>query len=198
MSGMMKDPVAGTATVVSYQETQFVNEFDTTIKAQLVVAGEGLEATPVELNISIPKSQLPLAPNTAFQVHIDRANPRNISFDQEDPQQSAEDGRAAAEQLAAQMRGQTPGAAGTPGIQILGANSPDQAAQAIATAEQTFGMDLDGDGKVGGAGSQAAPSASAGGNDTVSKLEKLAKLHESGALTDAEFDTEKKRVLDSD
>jgi Short C-terminal domain len=34
-----------------------------------------------------------------------------------------------------------------------------------------------------------------GGGDRISQLERLAKLHEQGALTDAEFEAEKARVL---
>ena len=40
----------------------------------------------------------------------------------------------------------------------------------------------------------AAPAAS-GGGDTVAELERLAKLRDSGALTDAEFEQQKARVL---
>jgi hypothetical protein len=32
--------------------------------------------------------------------------------------------------------------------------------------------------------------------DRISQLERLSKLHEEGALSDAEFETEKRRVLD--
>ena len=48
MFGHMKDPADGTATLVSYVETNVVNEFDTVIIAQVVVQAEGLEPTAVE------------------------------------------------------------------------------------------------------------------------------------------------------
>jgi hypothetical protein len=49
---------------------------------------------------------------------------------------------------------------------------------------------------VGGEGFKPAPAAdSAGGGDSVAELERLAKLHESGALTDAEFEQQKARIL---
>jgi hypothetical protein len=60
-------------------------------------------------------------------------------------------------------------------------------------------------GEVRSASEGAAPAASApapsaapsGGTDTVAQLEKLAKLRDSGALTDAEFEQQKAKVLGS-
>jgi hypothetical protein len=43
----------------------------------------------------------------------------------------------------------------------------------------------------------AAPGQQAGGTDTVAQLERLARLRDSGALTDAEFEREKARILGS-
>ena len=45
-------------------------------------------------------------------------------------------------------------------------------------------------------GQAAAPAGAAGGDDVVSRLERLAALHASGALTDAEFTAQKQRVLE--
>ena len=58
---------------------------------------------------------------------------------------------------------------------------------------------------VGGAGFSPAPAqpagggatASAGGGDSVAELERLAKLRDSGALTDAEFEAQKAKILGS-
>jgi hypothetical protein len=52
---------------------------------------------------------------------------------------------------------------------------------------------------VGGDGFAPAPAASAagGGGDAVAELERLVKLRDSGALTDAEFEQQKARVLGS-
>ena len=58
-------------------------------------------------------------------------------------------------------------------------------------------------GEVRSAGGAAAPSAapaqtpSSGGGDSVAELERLAKLKESGALTDAEFEQQKAKILGS-
>jgi hypothetical protein len=67
--------------------------------------------------------------------------------------------------------------------------SPDE----IARFEALTGMDLNGDGVIGVA--SGAPGAAP--DDRVAQLERLAALHTSGALTDAEFATERRRVLGS-
>lgn len=48
---------------------------------------------------------------------------------------------------------------------------------------------------VAGAGFSPAPAQSAAGGDTVAELERLAKLRDSGALTDAEFEAQKAKIL---
>jgi hypothetical protein len=54
---------------------------------------------------------------------------------------------------------------------------------------------------VGDSGFSPAPApaatAGSGGTDTVAELERLAKLRDSGALTDAEFETQKAKMLDT-
>ncbi|MEO1059080.1 MAG: SHOCT domain-containing protein [Actinomycetota bacterium] len=52
-------------------------------------------------------------------------------------------------------------------------------------------------GGIGAAASAAGQAAPAGGDDRIAKLESLAKLHASGALSDEEFEAEKARVLGS-
>jgi len=52
-----------------------------------------------------------------------------------------------------------------------------------------------GAGAAPAAAAAAAPAASGGGGDTVAELERLAKLRDSGALSDAEFEQQKARVL---
>jgi hypothetical protein len=93
----------------------------------------------------------------------------------------------------------------------LGADAlgPALRGQIVQGVEQATGRDLDGDGVVGPAGGQppgAAPQplvtvAGAGGQavqpggDPVSLLERLAKLRESGAITEDEFQQQKARIL---
>jgi hypothetical protein len=48
---------------------------------------------------------------------------------------------------------------------------------------------------VGGQGFAPAPAAGSGGDDSIAELERLAKLRDSGALTDAEFEQQKAKIL---
>jgi Short C-terminal domain len=50
---------------------------------------------------------------------------------------------------------------------------------------------------VGGSGFTSAPTPSSGGGDHLAELERLAKLRDSGALTDAEFEQQKAKILRS-
>jgi len=81
--------------------------------------------------------------------------------------------------------------------------------EAIETAEAMSGMDLDGDGKVAERPAHA-PAFGVGGvfgkafgqpaaaPDPISQLERLQRLRESGTLTEAEFEEQKRRILGSD
>jgi Short C-terminal domain len=50
---------------------------------------------------------------------------------------------------------------------------------------------------VGDSGFSPAPAPPAGGGDNIAELERLAKLRDSGALTDAEFEQQKAKILSS-
>jgi hypothetical protein len=88
-------------------------------------------------------------------------------------------------------------------------NNPEARAQMMGPLEAMTGMDLDGDGSVGGNGAPASTTppaagngaifaaASSSGDDAVSRLERLAALHKQGVLTDEEFAQQKKRLLDT-
>jgi len=82
-------------------------------------------------------------------------------------------------------------------------DDPEAAKQMLGTMEAATGMDLDGDGRIGG-GAPPAPAPPAPprpepsmGDDTVSRLERLAALHRQGALTDEEFAQQKAKLLGS-
>jgi hypothetical protein len=222
MFGRMKDPVVGTAQLVSYEETDFRNEFDTTILAQVIVEGDGVQPTAVESRIGVPNSQLPLDSGTTWQVQFERDNPKHFKTIEPDAQTAAADHTAAqqeAEQLAAQMRAAAAagttvpatgfGTAGMPQVIVTGNADPARVAEALGKVQQMFGIDLSG---VAAAAGQAAtgattpasapastpaPAPAAAADDVVSQLERLAKLHETGVLTDDEFATQKQRILNA-
>ncbi len=70
---------------------------------------------------------------------------------------------------------------------------PQKAAQVMQVVQQHQLEKMGMTGAGAGAGQAAAPQP--GSDDALSKLERLAKLHEAGALTDTEFATEKKQLL---
>jgi hypothetical protein len=108
MFGRMKDPVEGTAQLVSYVETNARNQFDVTCIAQVIVAAEGLEPTAVEWIVGIPHSELPMDPGRTWRVRVDRKNPKHLKLDDDAESEAAEaaqqSGRAEAERIAAAMR----------------------------------------------------------------------------------------------
>ena len=77
---------------------------------------------------------------------------------------------------------------GTPQVQVIGNASQEQVKQAMQMAERFMQRDLDGDGQIAGAQSQSE-------GDVVGQLERLAKLRDDGALTDAEFAAQKAKLL---
>jgi hypothetical protein len=212
MFGRMKDPVRGTAQLVSYEETNFRNEFDTTIVAQVIVKGEGVEPTAVETRIGVPNSQLPLYPGDTWDVVFERDDPKHFKTVEPDAQQAAANHEAAqqqAQQLAEQMRAGgaasfpagAMGGMGTPQIIDMsgGAADPEKIAAAMAKVQEMFGVDMSGAAAAyaaqPGAAAAAAPAGAATSDDTIEKLERLEELHKSGTLTDAEFEVQKQRIL---
>ncbi|MHB8694422.1 MAG: SHOCT domain-containing protein [Solirubrobacteraceae bacterium] len=199
----MKDPVEGTATLVSYVETNARNEFDVTVIAQVIVTADGIPPTAVEWITGIPHSQLPISPGRVWNVQVDRNNPKHLKADTKQARQDGEAahqaGRAEAEQLAASMRREagsgtaSPNPEGAspaplnPAIQVIGADSA-QAQAIMAAVQERLGVDL-----AGVVPSAAQPR----GDDPVATLERLAKLRDAGVLTDAEFEQQKQRILSS-
>ena len=191
----MQDPVRGTAQVASCNMPRsgsmyFNGDFE------LVVSAEGVPATPVHFKSHwVPVKRWPM-PGQTLPITLDRANPERIEIHwKEVPsgQQQAERNRQA-QQLAAQMKAQR-GAAGQGTPNVSGAPAElgqDQAAR-VQQALGSLGVGGLGSAQVidvrgqGGAGA-AAP-------DPVDQLQKLDQLRQSGALTDAEFEQQKQRIL---
>jgi hypothetical protein len=89
--GHMKDPVDGTATLVSYVETNAANEFDRVVIAQVVVQADGLEPTAVEWTVGIPNSSLPPEAGHVWPVRVDRADPTHLKVDDDRQAQQLRD-----------------------------------------------------------------------------------------------------------
>jgi hypothetical protein len=91
---------------------------------------------------------------------------------------------------------------------VIGNPDPERIQETLARASQLLGVDLTGAINAAAAASNPAGAAAvqfnvaagagapaAAGGDLVDRLERLAKLRDSGAITDAEFTTQKQRLL---
>jgi hypothetical protein len=183
LSRKMKDPVEGTAQVVAASAPPYGVSGWSNCKLDLVVSAVGLEpyATSFTSNLT-PTSKWPYAGQT-LPVTVDRADPEHVKVEWDDVPTGDELGAAQAEQIAAAMR--------SGDASELPAGIPPEAAAIVDQITDMFpGATVVVNERV-----DARDGAADGGDDRVSQLERLAKLHEEGALTDAEFEVEKSRIL---
>ena len=196
----IKDPVEGTAQIVSCSGTN-PHATSQTCRLQLVVNVEGIEPFAIDHTQILKISRWP-HPGMSIPVTVSRSDPTNLRLDFDSIPDWQDAGMDRAEQIAAAMRGEgdadAPQITGLPGgstVQVVNlSGDPAAAEQAIAKAEQATGVDLNADGKIG-SGAAPAPPDNSGDADRIAQLERLAKLHDSGALSDDEFEAEKARLL---
>lgn len=205
----MKDPVEGMATVVSSTGPPD-HATSANCRMNLVVQAEGVPPTSVNVKgMIVPVKKWPF-PGMVIPVQVDRANPQNVKILFDKIQSHAESSKASADALAAMMRGETP-ATGEQADWAAAGIPPDKA-DIVAQIQQMFPgarIQVAGSSSVmpppnaGGAAGWGPPTAASAASaadetdDRLEALERLARLHESGALTDAEFAAEKRRILDS-
>jgi hypothetical protein len=177
----MKDPVEGTAQVVgSTQAPDHASSAN--VNLNLVLQAEGVEATSVELDCMAPTRKWPF-PGQTLPVTFDRADPTRVKIRWDDIPDAAETAQQQAEALAAQLN---QGGGG----QAIQAGGADASAIVEALQQAMPGAQINVEG--GGAPPTGAEPAA---DDHVAQLERLAKLKESGALSEAEFEREKARIL---
>jgi Short C-terminal domain len=167
-SKRMSQPARGTAQVVSASMPPY-DATSSNCSMSLVVSAEGLEPTPVDHTAMASVKRWP-TPGTTLPVTVDLADPTRLKIHWDDVQTNKQTAMQQAEQMAAMMRGGA-GATGQGAGMDLGA--------AIQQA-------------VGAAGRQAEPAA----DDVVAQIEKLSRLHDSGALSDQEFAEAKRKLLE--
>jgi hypothetical protein len=182
----MKDPVDGTAQVVgSTMPPDSASSGN--VHLTLVLQAEGFPATNVDLDCLAPTKKWPY-PGEQLPVTFDRADPERIKVrwdDVPEGRQQAEDQAAAL----AQMMNQGGGA------QSVQSGDPADIVAALQQAMPGANIQVQGGGMPG-----VGQPPQAGGDDSddrVAQLERLAKLKDSGALTEQEFEREKARVLGS-
>jgi len=165
------------------------------------VQADGVPATSVRLHEIVSTKRWPF-PGTVLPVQVDRANPEKVKVLWDKVPSHEESAQADADALAAMMRGETPPGSTPPGFDptMLSGSTGD----IVSQLQQMFpGAHIQVEGTSmtapasGAAWAPPTPGATQDDfdDDRIEALERLATLHASGALTDAEFAAEKRRVL---
>lgn len=79
MFGRMKDPVDGTATLVSYTGTDH-GHHSPRVRAKMLLHALGMEPQSVDVSVRIPRAELPLAVGGVWNVQFDRSQPSHVKF----------------------------------------------------------------------------------------------------------------------
>jgi len=184
----MKDPVQGTAQVVSctgYRGRGVMQN----CRMQLVVQAEGVPATAVEHSGLVHNQRWP-SPGMTLPVTVDRADPQRINIEWDEVSSSRDRAQQTAEGMAAAMRGEGGAPAGgmPPGVNVVNLSGRDLSDLSPEQRE-----------KLRALGVQVPAEQGQGGGDEMDerldKVGKLDELRDKGALTDAEFEQQKKRIL---
>jgi hypothetical protein len=188
----IKDPVQGSMHIVGCTALD-PHEMRAPCHVTFVVSAEGVEPFSGEHVFELWSNQWP-NPGDDVPVRFDRQNHDHIEIRTDQIPTHAESARLHADQLAAQMRDAAQAPGGIAPI-VIGNADPQRVEDALAKASQVLGVDLTGLAASAVHVDAPAPAAVAGSDDMVSRLERLAKLRDSGALTQDEFDTQKQRIL---
>jgi hypothetical protein len=216
------DPVEGSMHIVGCTALD-PREMRAPCHITYVIQAQGIPAFSGDQVFELWSRQWP-NPGDDLPVVFDRQKPDRIQIQFDRIPTHADSARMHAEQLAEQLRAAGAAAPTQPGAPIaggpfagwpapttvtpivIGSTDPARISDAISRAEQALGMDLNGDGVIGGPASpsaQATPSVptapaappAAGGDDTISRLERLAKLRDTGLITADEFEGQKRKIL---
>ena len=219
----IKDPVRGSAQIVTMTQAPD-HASSANCRMQLVVSVPGHASFAIDDEYLIKVKKWP-SPGQTLPIEASASDPTKFKILWDEIQSWDVRGAAQAQQLAAAMNQQPPpvppegqpptGPVSGPTVMI---NGRPATPEELKQYEVMTGMDLDGDGKIAGgaaapggglqgmiAGAMAAaqqgmpagPDQPGKADDRVAALERLAALKASGTLTDAEFETEKQRILDS-
>ncbi len=218
----IKDPVRGSAQIVTMTQAPD-NASSANCRMQLVVSVPGHASYAIDDEYLIKVKKWP-SPGQTLPIEASQSDPTKFKILWDEIQSWEVQGAAQAEQLAAAMNQQPPVSpegqppTGQGGSAMVMINGRPATPEELKQYEVMTGMDLDGDGKIAGgaaapggglqgmiAGAMAAaqqgmppgPDQPGKADDRVAALERLAALKASGTLTDAEFETEKQRILDS-
>jgi Short C-terminal domain len=186
----MKDPVDVDAQVVSTTAAPDGATHGTAVM-NLVVQPPGMEAQSIECtSVPAPVAKWP-TPGQTLPVTVDRADPSRCKVRWDDVPEWDDMAKQQAAQLAARMN---QGGAGGDHV-VMGGNADVN--DVVAALQQAMpGAEINVQGmEMQGLDATAGPPGSPGDDQRVAQLERLARLRESGALTEQEFEREKARIL---
>lgn len=200
----MKDPVPGQAQVVSCSAHRGDGTWEN-CEMQLVVQAEGVPATSTSKSDMVRADRWP-TPGMTLPVTVDRAKPERVKIEWGEIESSRDRGEQTADAMAAMMRGEAPaGGLGGANAQVINASGTDPRLlpEEKKAKLRMLGIDPDQLAQQQGFGlAPAAPSqaAAAGSDDEVdeqlARLAKLGQLRDAGVLTPAEFEQQKRRILE--
>lgn len=206
----MKEPVRGTAQVVSATAHRGDSSWQD-IRMTLTVRAEGVPPTAVEHRCICRADRWP-SPGDVLPVTVDARKPQRLKVEWDEDESARERAWSTATALAAGQRAeggvsgeQAAAAAGVdvdalrrafPGATVdvqsysLDASDQPDVARQVLAALQSAGAVQAGEQRPADSEDEAA--------ERIANLERLAKLRESGALTEEEFEAEKARILRGD
>lgn len=213
----IKDPVRGSAQIVTMTAAPD-SATSGTCRMQLVVSVPGHPSFAIDDQYLVKVNKWP-SPGQTLPIEASQSDPAKFKILWDEIQPWDVRGAAQAQQIAEAMNQQqsTTHVTGQTSSSMVMINGRPATPEELQKYEAMTGMDLDGDGKIAGgqdapaggiqgmiAGAMAAAQQGVSGTDTpgkaddrVAALERLAALKASGAITEAEFQTEKARILDS-
>jgi putative oligomerization/nucleic acid binding protein len=173
----IKDPVTGTGRVVWARPGS-----GSRTEVQLAVQALGVESFEAMYTVEAPRDR-PLVAGASVPITFDRERHQRLRIEWDQVPAAAAPAPPAREPVAEPSETAFPAGSLSFSSQVVDARDrPDL----LAPFEAMTGMDLDGDGRVPGQTT---------GDDTIDRLERLARLREQGLLNDAEFAAEKKKIL---
>jgi hypothetical protein len=195
--GGMEDPVRGTAQVVSASMNRGRGILQM-CDVQLVVQAEGVQPTAVAYRGLVHRDRWPM-PGTVLPVTVDRADPQRVDIEWDEVVSSKDRSRQSAEDLAAMMRGEEGAAtvAGAPTVVNLSGRDLSTLSEDQKAKLRMLGIDPDAlAAEHAPAPVSPAPAEEDPVDERLARLERLAKLRDQGALTDEEFEAQKRLVLE--
>jgi hypothetical protein len=165
---------------------------------QLVVQAEGVQPTAVAYRGLVHRDRWPM-PGMVLPVTVDRADPQHVDIEWDEVESSKDRSRQSAEDLAAMMRGEggTTAVAGAPTVVNLSGRDLSTLSEEQKAKLRMLGIDPDAlASPETGAESTAPVSDEDPMDERLARLERLAKLRDQGALTDEEFEAQKRQVLE--